>query len=167
MYENFHKQQKNVKKKNENEISRIESETIDKKSTNNFTLQNEIQVDDTSSVKKTMLQGSLSLPLPGNLNHQRKPHQSLLNSSDENDSSNNSSTSISASTTPPNEFQSYSFNQCRSEPLFMASSQRNLYSPENTLRKRTDTARSMSDVFGRRFATGTALSGNNILSKFE
>jgi hypothetical protein len=158
MYENFHNQQQTVKKKNENQKNTSESNAINQRLSSSLTLQNDKQMTENPDVKKTILQGSLSLPLAGNLI--RKPHQSLLNSSDENDSSTNSSTSISASTTPPNEFQPYSFNQSRSEQLFKAGSERDFYSPENILRQRSETSRSMSDVFGRRFATGTSLSGN-------
>jgi len=129
-----------------------------------------VQKSDRSTPKTTIcnkqkIQGkSVSLPLKSSKdqipeNQIGKAKNSFLNSSDENDSSANSSTSISASTTPPNELNynnlSKNFSrsaQAYSAPLhsqFLSRSVRNLLeSPEQKLN------RSMSDILGRRFATG-------------
>ena len=101
--------------------------------------------------------------------HHHHHHHHQLCSSDEIDSSNPSSTSISASTTPPNEFQSYSLNYTTFMPFPKAvevpPAHSLLHKPVqahdllscthfNKKKYHSDSVRSMSDIFGRRFATG-------------
>ncbi len=105
-----------------------------------------------------------------NKNNQRHSNNNnskqKLCSSDEIDSS-ASSASMSASTTPPNELQSYSLNYSsfipytRAEPCSVHSpslldNKPNLIKFNYTERKtsHSDSVRSLSDIFGRRFETG-------------
>ena len=117
---------------------------------------------------KQSLQGSLSLPVNARITdntthcHHTKTGINLLTSSDENDSSNNSSASISTSNTPPNELSfNFSADISKSEMYLnspmQGSSSNLLYSPEHHAKlNQSDNSRSLSDIFGRRFATGSS-----------
>ncbi len=114
---------------------------------------------------KPSLQTSLSLPVDtgiiGHGTHHTKTGNNLLTSSDENDSSNNSSASISTSNTPPNELSfNFSSEISKSEMYLnspMHGSSHFIYSPEQQPKlNHSETSRSLSDIFGRRFATGSS-----------
>ncbi len=125
---------------------------------------------------KPSLHGSLSLPVntgtTNNIsNHKHtKAGNNLLTSSDENDSSNNSSASISTSNTPPNELSfNFSTDISKSETYLnrpLQNSNNLLYSPEQqTKLNQGENSRSLSDIFGRRFATGSSTGTPKLIIK--
>lgn len=173
MYENFANQKpQTVKKKDDESLESMDpntqqsdgpQSTVQSSPTSILIQQTDRRKPKTTS-NKPKLSASVSLPLSRSKdqipeNQIEKVKDTFLNSSDETDSSANSSTSISASTTPPNELnysnliKNFSRSaQAYSAPIhsqFLTRSVKNLLeSPEQKLN------RSMSDILGRRFATG-------------
>lgn len=163
MYENFRNQQQDVRTKNV-EIFDMNAEKNKMIETNKKHTKKDLHVSMSLPVNSSDLKPLKPLKDKVN-NHKQGNGHNFLTSSDENDSSNNSSTSISASTTPPNEFQTFPFHNdiTRSENI-LSSSIRSLYSPNEPLnRSRSSTNRSMSDIFGRRFATASAGCRNKLV----